>query len=116
MQKKGQIDNKKRSDMVCKIDPTYRIDFGKWLQMTVFKKSFVQNGRVSLHVNYYEIWRESISQRTSELTIACLSSVYKVRVEKFEEELPNDVYTMMLLEVIKEGGYLSLNCSLSSTH
>lgn len=45
MQRKGQIDNNKRTAMVCETTKTNRIDFGKWLWITVFKKkSFVQNG------------------------------------------------------------------------
>lgn len=35
-----------------------------------------------------------------------LSSVYKVQVEDFSEDLSTDVYTMRILESIKEGGCL----------
>lgn len=39
--------------------------------------------------------------------MCCLSSVYKVRVEQFMAQLSTDVYTMRIMDVIKEGAYPS---------
>lgn len=49
---------------------------------------------------------EYICREMSKMSLTCLSSVYKVRVENFYEDLSTDVYTMTILESIKEGGCL----------
>lgn len=36
-----------------------------------------------------------------------LSLVYKVQMEEFTDGLSTDIYTMRVLEVIKEGGFSS---------
>ncbi|KAE8300820.1 Complement C3 Complement C3 beta chain Complement C3 alpha chain [Larimichthys crocea] len=58
MQKKGNIDNRLRTEKSCETTPTSKIDF-----------------------------------------------VYKVGLENFEDGLSTDIYTMRVLEVIKEGSY-----------
>lgn len=47
---------------------------------------------------------EYICRVMSKMSPTCSSSVYKVRVEGFYEDLSTDIYTMKILESIKEGG------------
>ncbi|KAF3844096.1 hypothetical protein F7725_016144 [Dissostichus mawsoni] len=44
-------------------------------------------------------------KQMSKQSTMCLSSVYKVKLEVFEDGLSTDIYTMLVLEVIKEGTF-----------
>ena len=89
MQKKGNISNAERTAKVCETELNSRIDFGKCLCLcqTVSDKL-----------------RESVREGANEQTASCPSPVYKVRLEEFTDGLSTDIYTMRVMEVIKEGG------------
>lgn len=56
----------------------------------------------SKHAVSEYVWRVM-----SKLSLTCSSSVYKVRVDSFYEDLSTDIHTVRILESIKEGGCLT---------
>lgn len=84
MQKKGKISDHERTAKSCEATPTSKIDFGN-LHSFVKKKTK----------------KRRRGQKKSDL--CRLSSVYKVQVAHFTADLSTDVYSMRILEVIKEG-------------
>lgn len=90
MQKKGNIDNNLRTEKSCETTPTSKIDYGK--------RPHVGNTFATV------LAKEPRSSQSA----MCLSTVYKVRVEETTNDLSTDIYSVRVLEVIKEGGYMYL--------
>lgn len=90
MQKKGKIDNNLRTEKSCETTPTSKIDYGK--------RPHVSNAFANV------LTKEPRSSQSA----MCPSSVYKVRVQQTTNDLSTDVYSIRVLEVIKEGGYMYL--------
>lgn len=84
MQKKGNISNDERTAKACETQQFNKIDYGnRWLRF--------ESGR--------------LDERTS-APVTCVTlpfTVYKVRLQDFTKSLSTDVYTVRVLDVIKEG-------------
>lgn len=84
MQKKGNISNDDRTSKACETQQFSKIDYGnRWLRF--------ESGRLDKRTS------APVTSETLPFT------VYKVRVQDFTKSLSTDVYTMRVLDVIKEG-------------
>lgn len=84
MQKKGNISNDDRMAKACEAQEFIKIDYGnRWLRF--------ESGQ-------WDKWTSApVTSETLPFT------VYKVRVQDFTKSLSTDVYTVRVLDVIKEG-------------
>lgn len=86
MQKKGNISNDDRTEKACETQQFSKIDYGnRWLRF--------ESGRVDKRTS------APVTSETLPFT------VYKVRLQDVTKSLSTDVYTVRVLDVIKEGAH-----------